>query len=127
MASRRDGGVGFLCVLAVCFSVLAVDSVAQQRAIVNPNFVQRFSRAGLPMTDYDASVPNSFCTAPGSCLRYLGDARCLVPSGTPVDTQGCMAGWNTTDPYDSNALNPFVQDGWIRLRPRSESVRISAV
>jgi hypothetical protein len=96
--------------------LLAVSSnvFAQQRVIVNPTFVKRFDRNGNAMANYDASVPNSFCSQPGSCLRYLGDARCLPPANTPVDTQGCMAGWITTDPYDGNTLFPFVQDGHIK-------------
>jgi len=95
--------------------LLAVSTgFAQQRVIVNPTFVKRFDRSGAAMPDYSASVPNSFCSQVGSCLRYLGDARCLTPTKTPVDTQGCMAGWITTDPYDDNALFPAVQDGNIK-------------
>lgn len=97
--------------------LLAVSSnaFAQQRIIVNPTFVKRFARNGTPLPDYSASVPNSFCTQPGSCLRYLEDAKCELPSNTAdVDTQGCMVGWRTTDFYDSNAREPFVQDGHIK-------------
>ena len=96
--------------------LLAVSShaFAQQRVIVNPTFVKRFDRNGDGMADYDASVPNSFCSQAGSCLRYLGDARCLTPTNTPVDDQGCMAGWITTDPYDGNSRFPFVQNGHIK-------------
>ena len=114
----RCGRTSFASSVAVItgWLLFAVSSgcFAQQRIIVNPTFVQRFQRDGTAMADYTASVPNSFCTQPGSCLRYLGDARCLTPTNTPVDTQGCMAGWITTDPYDDDALAPFVQDGHIK-------------
>jgi uncharacterized repeat protein (TIGR01451 family) len=101
--------------VAVLFIVSAAH--AQQRVIVNPTFVQRFQRpqfGGGPLPNYTATVPNSFCTSAGSCLRYLGDARCLTPTGTPIDNQGCMVGWITTDPYDGNARNPFIQNGHIK-------------
>ena len=96
--------------------LLAVSShaVAQQRIIVNPNFVKRVDRNGNPMSDYNIGVPNSSCSPANSCIRYLGDARCLTPSGTPVDNQGCMVGWITTDPYDGNTRSPFIQNGFIK-------------
>ncbi|HEX2222685.1 MAG TPA: DUF11 domain-containing protein [Thermoanaerobaculia bacterium] len=108
LAARVAMITGILLVAA------ASETLAQQRIIVNPTFVQRLGRGGEALPDYNASVPKSFCTEPGSCFRYLGDARCLTPTHTPVDSQGCMAGWITTDPYDDDALDPFVQDGHIK-------------
>src|ERR1043166_2266935 len=99
--------------VAVLFLVFAVSADAQQRIIVHPNFIQRFSRNVTALPDFSTSVLPHFCTAANSCLRYLEDARCLSPSHTPIDSGGCMAGWITTDFYDSNARNGFVQDGYI--------------
>jgi len=95
------------------FLVVPIDGLAQQRIIVNPTFVKRFQRDGTTMPDYNAAVSHSFCSQAGSCLRYLGDARCLTPTNAPVDTQGCMAGWITTDPFDGFFAST-VQDGNIK-------------
>ena len=105
-------------VLTVVLLFLVVSSgFAQQRIIVNPTFVKRFSRSIPPtvLPDYSPSVTPSVCfPSPGGCLRYLGDARCLPPTNTPVDTGGCMAGWITTDPYDGNGRSGFVQNGHVK-------------
>ncbi len=100
--------VAGLLLLAVPFS-----GFAQQRIIVNPTFVQRFQRdGGGALPDYSATpFPGNFCIA-GSCFRYLGDANCVKPSGIPVDTQGCIVGWITTDPYDAYNRTDL-QDGYI--------------
>jgi uncharacterized repeat protein (TIGR01451 family) len=96
------------------FLVVPIEGLAQQRIIVNPTFVKRFQRDGTAMTDYNAAVPNSSCSPAGSCIRYLGDAKCLPPTNTPVDNQGCMAGWISTDPYDGNIRSPAIQNGNIK-------------
>ncbi len=87
-------------------SLLALDVSAQQRVILNPNFIQRFDRAThQPIADYDTSVRPGICTESGgknNCLRYLGDARCLPPTAPrpPADGGGCVVGWRTTDSWD---------------------------
>ncbi len=101
-------------VAGLLFLVFSLNAFAQQRIIVNPTFVKRFQRDGTAMPDYNTSVPNSSCSPAGSCIRYLGDARCLTPTNTPVDNQGCMAGWISTDPYDGNTRSPFIQNGNIK-------------
>ena len=106
----RPSLIAGLLILGVSLPIFA-----QQRVIVNPTFMQRFQRDGTPLPDYNCSVHGSFPTASG-CVRYLGDALCRTPgrtpSNTPVDTQGCMAGWITTDPF--NGFNTFVSDGYIK-------------
>jgi hypothetical protein len=94
--------------------VLAVQGFAQQRVIVNPTFMQRFQRDHTPLPDYNCSVPSA--SSVSGCFRYLGDAQCKDPGPghTPVDDQGCMAGWSSTDPYNGNDRSPDIQDGYIK-------------
>jgi len=107
--SLRWGRLGAALVVALSFAPpLLRDAHAQQRVILNKNFVQRVTRAGVALPDYlgttaQNGTSNTYCTGPGgtsSCLVYIGDARCLLPTNAPEQTRGCTVGWLTTDSFD---------------------------
>ena len=103
---------------AVVIALLTQTADAQQRVILNKDFVQRVTRAGVALPDYlgttaQSGVNGTFCSAGDtSCLNYIGDARCLTPTNSPEQTRGCTVGWLTTDPFDG--LRASVADGNVK-------------
>lgn len=113
----------FSVTAALAFLMGASAAQAQQRIILNQDFVELKNSAGVSIGAFDSQHPVLFCTAGpqtgrlttsqagvGSCLRYVNDSRCEAPSQGPADSDICVVGWETTD---SEVFNNGVSSGYI--------------
>ncbi|WP_175488932.1 prealbumin-like fold domain-containing protein [Lysobacter sp. cf310] len=87
---------------------------AQQRVILNRNFIQLKNGVdGAFERDYTTSTvtfSQNFCTSTNSCLKYFNDARCVTPPD-PQPTLGsqlCVIAWETTGGLVTQTTPPDV-------------------
>lgn len=105
--------VAIITFLLLGFLQFSQTAHAQQRVIINQNFIELKNSAGTLLGSFNSQYPNMFCTpggilttpsptGTGNCLRYVNDSRCEAPIGGPADTDICVVGWETASPEIHN-------------------------